>query len=72
MDDQYIALPLPCTIRNTIRFMNAQSLFNTFKPWLCTLITHVVVMPVHGDCIATNAFTYVPGVSVQVEHVVDS
>ena len=42
------------------------------KLWLCTLITHAVVMPVHGDCVAENAFMDIPGVSVKVEHVVDS
>ena len=49
--------------------MNEQPLLKTVKPWL---ITHAVVMSVYGDCIATNIFTDVPGVSVQVEHVVDS
>ena len=52
--------------------MNAHPLLKTVKPWLCTLITHAVVMSVHGDCVAENAFIDVPDVGVQVEHVVDS
>ena len=44
--------------------MNAHPLLKTVKPWLCTLITHAVVMPLHGNCVAANVFMDVPGVGV--------
>ena len=44
----------------------------TLRLWLCALIIHAVVMSVHSNCVAENAFMDVPDVGVQVEYVVDS